>query len=1005
MKILKVFTNNKNQLLHYIIHPKAYTMKLKKLHYVFFLQTLFFIPAIVFSQGTQVTGTVTDSSGAPIAKASVLVKNTTSGTQTSANGTFSINVPQNATTLVISSVGYQTQEVPIGNGNVTVSLESNISSLTNIVVSIGYGTLNKKEVSSAITHLSAKDLTKVASNSPLMSIQGKVAGLSVTNTAAADPNSTPSIQLRGVSSRDAGLGPLYVINGIPGGNLDNINQNDIESIDVLKGGAASAIYGTRGSNGVIVITTKKGTSKAQTFYEGYTSFDYPTNQLKVLSKEEFMKDKRGIDYGGNTNWMTAVSRSPAISQKHTLQFSGGSSNTNYLASLDYRNAKGIDLRSSKEEYGGRVSLNHNSSDNLYTITLNVAPRYSKTNLADYSGYNYALTLNPTLSPYDTAGKYAYITTGFFANNPIEAAKTVLNKQEIKELDMSGSFKLNILKNLNSTVTLGEVHNEYRGLFFIPSTNTTVINGTGRNRGSQSLDENDQKSFEWTGNYSLNVQRHSFKLLAGYSYQLFTSSGFNASNEDFPSDVLTFNNLGTGIWNTQEGINGVGSYKNSSKLIAFFGRLNYDFDQKYYLSASLRREGSSKFGINNKWGYFPAASVAWRIDQENFLHNITWLSGLKLRADYGETGNQDFGNYLSLDTYSGYGYYLFNGETYQVWGPSQNTNYNLRWEKAINFNVGLDFELLKNKITGSLNYYIRTNKDLLGYYSVPNPPNIQGTTYANVGTMKNSGLEIQLTADVLRGKNFTYDVSFAGATNNNKFVSFSNDLFKGQTYIDVVGMPAPGSPGNIQRLQEQKRIGSFYTLKSAGYDAFGRLLVYNKGGKIIPANSATNDDKQFTGNGLPKFTASLGNTFRYKNWDLSIFLRGAFGYDIFNTYAFYLGTPAAQADANVLESAYDGSKYSKLTNAATYSSLSDYFLEPGDFVKIDNVLLGYTKHFSSKYINSLRIYASARNLYTFTKYTGGDPDLTQVNGLYPGVNNSLSYYPSTIQLLAGIQLNF
>ena len=980
----------------------------KRISRILLIGILYFYALHGFAQETQklVTGTVTDSTGAPVANASVLVKGTTTGTQTAADGAFSLNVPSGATTLIISSIGFENQEVSIGNGPVTVTLKTSNESLANVtVVSVGYGTLNKREVSSAITHLSANDLTKVASNSPLMSIQGKVAGLSVTNTAAADPNSTPSIQLRGVSSRNAGLGPLYVIYGIPGGNIDNINQNDIESIDVLKGGAASAIYGTRGSNGVIVITTKKGTSEPHTFYEGYAAFDYATNKLHVLSREDFLANKRGIDYGGNTDWMSAVSRDPAFSQKHTLQFSGGSSRTNYFASVDYRKAQGIDLRAAKEEYGGRVNLNHTSANNLYTVTLNVAPRYAKTNVADYSGFNYALSLNPTLSPYDSAGKYAYITTGFFANNPIEAAKTVLSQQEIKELDVSGSFKLNILKNLSTTATVGEVHSAFRNLFFIPSTNTTVVFGNGRNRASQSLDENDQKSFEWIGNYSLDVQKHSFKLLGGYSYQLFTSSGFNASNEDLPSDVLTYNNIGTGLWNVEEGINGVGSYKNSSKLVAFFGRLNYDFDQKYYLSASLRREGSSKFGINDKWGYFPAASVAWRIDQENFLHNISWLNSLKLRADYGVTGNQDFGNYLSLDTYSGYGYYVFNGVTYQVWGPSQNTNYDLRWEKAINFNVGVDFELLKSRITGSLNYYIRTNEDLLGDYPVPNPPNIQGTTYLNVGTMKNSGLEIQMDASAVKSRNFSYDISFAGATNHNNFISFSNKIYQGGKYQDVVGMPAPGSPGTIQRLQEQKRIGSFYMLKSAGYDTFGRLLVYDSEGKIIPANSATNDDKQFTGNGLPKFTASMGNTFRYKNWDLGIFLRGAFGYDLFNTYAFYLGTPAAQADANVLTSAYDGGKYSKLTNAATYSSLSDYFLEPGDFVKIDNVMLGYTKSFASKYIRSVRVYASSRNLYTFTKYTGGDPDLIQVNGLYPGVNASLSYYPSTIQVLFGLQVNF
>ena len=354
-------------------------MKNRPLFFAIIL-SLLFVSMTAYGQDRRITGKVTDSTGAPVVNASVVVKGGRNGTQTSSDGTFALSVSPNATTLVVSSVNFETQEVPIGNGIINVTLESSSSALANVtVVAVGYGTLNKKEVSSAITHLTASDLTKVASNSPLMSIQGKVAGLSVTNTAAADPNSTPSIQLRGVSSRNAGLGPLYVINGVPGGNIDNINQNDIESIDVLKGGAASAIYGTRGSNGVIVITTKKGTSEPHTFYEGYTSFDYATNKLQVLSKEDFLANKRGIDYGGSTNWMDVVSRSPAFSQKHTLQFSGGSSKTNYFASVDYRKAEGIDLRASKEEYGGRVNLNHTSANNLYTVTLNMAPRYAKTN--------------------------------------------------------------------------------------------------------------------------------------------------------------------------------------------------------------------------------------------------------------------------------------------------------------------------------------------------------------------------------------------------------------------------------------------------------------------------------------------------------------------------------------------------------------------------------------------------------------------------------------------------
>nr|WP_293841559.1 SusC/RagA family TonB-linked outer membrane protein [uncultured Arsenicibacter sp.] len=953
-----------------------------------------------------VTGVVTDEKGEKLPGVSVVLKGLTRGAVTDETGTYRLSIPDGPQTLVFSFVGFVSKEVAVTNqSTVSVQLVTDVKSINEVVV-VGYGSLNRKEVTSAVTHLSSADLLRVASNSPLMAIQGKVAGLSVTNTAAGDPNSTPSIQLRGVSSRSAGLGPLFVINGVPGGNLDNINQNEIESIDVLKGGAASAIYGTRGSNGVIVITTKKGGSDSRIFYDGYGAFDYIANKLSVLSKDEFLANKRGVDLGGNTDWMKVVSRNPTFSQKHTLQFSGGSGKTNYFSSVDYRNANGVDLRSAKEEYGGRVNINHTSANNLYNITFSAAPRYTKTSLADYSGFNYALTLNPTQSLYDQSGKYAYITSGFFANNPVERAKLVKSGQEVKYLDINGSFKLNLLENLSTMITIGEVSSSFRNQNFTPSTLTTVVNGSKRNTASQSLDENDQKSFEWTGNYFLDVQKHSLKLLGGYSYQYFKSSGFNAANENFPSDVLTYNNLGTGLWNLQQGVNNVGSYRNNSKLAAFFGRVNYDFDQKYYLSASLRREGSSKFGYDNKWGNFPAASVGWRVTQEKFASAFPWLNELKLRADYGVTGNQDFGNYLSLDTYSGYGYYLYNGTSYQVWGPSQNTNYNLRWEKAINFNIGLDFDILKNsRLSGSLNYYIRTNKDLLGSYAVPNPPNIQGSTFANVGTMKNSGLEIQLNAAVVAKNNFSYNITFAGATNDNKFVSFSNEAFKGQKFVDVVGMPAPGSPGNAQRLQEGTRIGSFYMLRSAGVDESGNLLVYNKAGDVIVANKASNDDKQFVGNGLPKFTAGLTNSLHYKKWDLTVFLRGTFGYKIFNTYAFYLGTPATQQNANTLSSAYDGGKYAKLKSPATYSSLSDYFLEPGSFVKIDNINLSYTQPVTSKFMRSVRIYASTRNLKTFTKYTGGDPDLVQVNGLYPGINSSLSYFPSTTQYLLGLQVTF
>lgn len=997
------------------------TRRILRLLSCFALTAVLAVPAI--AQDRVIEGKVIDSTTTtPIPGVTVRIAGTKTGTTTDANGSFKLPLTATARALVFSSIDYTSRTVAIGDQtSLSIKLAQSSRELNAVeVVSVGYGTLNRREVSSAITHVSASELKAVGGNNPLMSLQGKVAGLSITNTSTADPNSSPNIQLRGVSSRTAGLGPLYVVNGVPGGNIDNINQNDIESIDVLKGGAASAIYGTRGSNGVIIITTKKGTGDSRMVYNGYVSFDQLTKAPDVLSADEFRKFRvnatpspRGEDYKGNTDWMKAVTRSPTYGQKHTLQLSGGTATDNYFASADYRNANGIDLRAYKKEYGARININHTSKENVYTASLNIAPRYMHTSNADQGNFNNAITLNPTLPIYDSTGGYRFINTGFFSNNPVENARLIKSEAEIKELDMSGSLKVNILKDLSSTITISNIKSSYKNLYFTPSTLTTIVNDnriTKTNYASQEQQDNDQKNIEWMFNYALNIKRNHFKLLGGYSYSYFNYQQFSANNYDFPFDTFLWNNLGSGTWNGGDKGNGQGatsSTQNDSRLAAFFGRVNYDFDNKYIFTASIRREGSSKFGANNKWGSFPALSAAWRISEEGFMKDkFSWLNDLKLRADYGITGNQDFESYRSLLLYGGYGYYPFNGITYQVYGPSQNINPSLGWEKAINFNVGLDFELFNSRLSGSLNYYVRTNEDLLGNYKVPLPPNPQPETFTNVGTMKNTGLELQLSAAVVQGEAFNYNISLTAALNNNKFVSFSNKLYQGNPFQDVAGLPSPGTPGEIQRLQEGHRIGDFYMYKSAGVSKEGILQVYKKDGTIVNGNLANNDDKQFVGNGLPKFSGSFGNSLRYKNWDLNVFFRGNFGYKIFNMQAFYIGTPATQSDANTLRSAYDSkSKYSKLTDPATTALASDYFLESGSFVKIDNVTLGYGRSINSKYIRAFRVYAAASNLYTFTGFNGGDPDLYPINGLTPGVQGNLNFYPATIQVLAGLQVTF
>lgn len=961
----------------------------------------------------EISGEIRNEKGEPVPYVSILVKGAATGSKADSNGVFRIRVPDNVTTLVFSHIGYETQEVNIsGREHLVLTLVQSAKALSDVtIVNVGYGTLNRDEVSSAIVHVDAKDLLTGSNNSVLMAINGKVAGLTVDNTSAADPNSTPTLQLRGVSSINAGLAPLFVVDGIAGANIDNINQNDIASVDVLKGGAASAIYGTRGSNGVVLITTKRGaTQEPHTLYDVFVATDHMNNAPKLLSAGQYLADSVGPNAGGSTDWLKALTRN-AVSYKHTLQVSGGSSRTNYLVSADFANAQGVDLRSSKQQYGADVNLHHTTASNLFAFDFKVAPRYANTNTSNAGEFNQALVLNPTEPIKDTSGQYTFIPNGGIGLfNPVEDAREVIAQQMIKELDISGAAQLNILRNLNTRLSFSETSFSMKSMNFTPSTVTYVMpvnGGNGLNSASQSQEDNDTKNMEWIGNYWADWRKHSLKLLAGYSYVVDNQQGFGASNEGFPFDAYTWNNLGSGTYDLT-GTTPVSSYQNEDKLIAFFGRLNYDYDKRYFLMGSLRHEGSSRFGNGRQWGNFPGVSAAWLITNEKFMRmHPWWLNTLKLRADYGVTGNQNFADYQALETYTSYDYTLYNGQVYYGLGPASNANPYLQWETARSFNLGVDFDLFNRRVSGSVNYYATTNKNLLGYYNVPVPPNLQTQTYLNVGSMKNSGLELQLNVTPVRTRDFAYNIGITGAYLSNKLVTLSNALYNGGTFIDGPGFAAPGSPGPVQRDQQGQRIGNFYTLHAVGVNSSGQLMVYSPTLKsIVTADQASTADRQIEGNGLAKFTASLNQLFKYKDFDLSIFLRGAFGYKLFNTQAFYLGQPGRKgAGFNLLSSAYGGDKYSKITDSKTAYVLSDYFLEPGGFTKIDNINVGYTKQIRFKYIRSIRVYATGRNLYTFTKFKGGDPSLVPQAGLWPGATNSLSYYPATRQLLFGAQINF
>lgn len=972
------------------------------------------LPLCLFAQQITVQGVVKDKAGEAVIGASVVEKNTTNGVITDLNGNFSLSA-STGSVIVISYVGYKTRQIPVKNQEkIQVVLEEDAEMLDQVVV-IGYGTMDKKELTSAISHISEKDFLSVSALDPAMMIQGKVPGVSITNTGAGDPNNQASIQIRGVSSRSAGLGPLIVIDGVPGGNITNLNPNDIASFDILKDGAASAIYGTRGSNGVVLITTKKAKKDGATYtsYSGTFSFDVMKKELDMLDAQQY-RDLRsessvGYDLGGNEDWLDAVSRT-GFSMQHTLTLSGGNERSSYRVSADYRDANGIDLRSSREEYGARASVSHTTAGGLFTFTANVAPRIAYRNQAAWDVFRNAIEVNPTTPLMDPENPTMYYnfrgqSAGY---NPVELMKLEKDKGETKLLDWDATAKLNLLpllfksekvdQLLNTQITFADHQYDNYNSWFRPSTSTIAINSGREGEATRSYSKERQQILEWLTNYQAGFNGHNLKAMFGYSHQYSQYSGINLENKDFPNDGLGADNMGAGEYAKDEGQLGMGSYKNDAKLIAFFGRVSYDYQGKYLFTASLRHEGSSRFGINQKWGNFPAFSMGWRISEESFMKNVKWINDLKIRGDFGITGNQNFDSYKSLNTMSGFGYYYYNGKYFQVWGPSKNVNSDLKWEKGKNWNIGLDFAIFNNRVSGSLNYYNRRQQDLLGDYNVSVPPYLFSTTFVNVGTMKNSGFELDVTWNAVQTRDFDYSLNVVGATIENKFVDFSNSQYVGQDYYDVCGTQDPYPFHYLQRIEKGKRLGNFYMLKYAGINENGEWIVYDKEGDLIKADAATDADRQVVGNGLPRFTGSMTHNFRYKNLDLTVFFRGAFGFDIFNVHDFYYGTKSFVG--NVMEKAYG--KNDKIT---TNPAVTDYFLEKGDYLKLDMLTLGYTLNTGYKYLSKVRLYGTARNLFTITKFSGVDPSTYQVNGLEPGATGSRTYYPSTRQFILGVQLDF
>lgn len=955
--------------------------------------------AIAAQQTKKITGTVVDSKGEPVIGANVVIKGTATGNITDRNGAFALDqVPENAV-LQISYIGYQSLEIPVRNkSQFAVTLHEDSEALDEVVV-VGYGSTVKKDLTTAVTSVKSKDFLQGASNSPLQMIDGKVAGLTVSNTAAADPNASPSIQVRGASSLKAGNGPLIVIDGMPGGDLRNLAQQDIESITVLKDGSAAAIYGSRGANGVILVQTKQGKSgRVSIAYDGYVEHDFVAARPDILSPEEFVANNIGKDYGSRTVWYDELLNKKNVGHNHSIALSGGSETTLFRISANFRQKEGLDIATDRKEYGLRANFKQITLEGLLEVGGNISYRYADEDYTDYGSFKQAVELNPTYSIEEMDA----FRNNFDSYNPIYNLTRRENGATQEYITTDFNVKLNILKNLNTEIKLGRqgTNKKQREYYFKDHRESINNNRNGRAR------LEDQKwvdyTLEWLGNYTLDIDRHHLKMMGGYSYQEFNWEKFNAENMNFPTDAFLYNNLDAGDYNKADGRLGMGSEKNQEKTIAFLGRVNYDFDNTFLFTGSIRYEGNTKFGTDHKWGAFPAASAAWRISRLSFFEDSPTVDDLKLRFSYGETGRSGFDKYISLAKYSGYGWMPNSeGKWVQVYGPGNNPNRDLSWERQISYNVGIDYTLFRSRLSGSLDVFVRKGKDVIGEYQVPVPPYLHEKIITNVGTTHSKGFELQVNWDAVQTKHFSCSTNLTVAYTKSKLDSFSNDKYE-LGYMEGDGLPSPGNPGPCQRLQDGVEIGSFYGYRYAGVDDDGNILVYKngqKGGETVRGRDAGELDRTYLGNGSPKWELAWGNTFTYKGFDLSLYFRGRFDYQILNQYQMYYGLQGVTG-INKLKSAYAENAHIKGEKI-----MCDYFLENGNYLKLDNITIGWSPTLHTKWISGLRIYGTLKNVFTLTKYSGGmDPASVDVTGLWAG-RGTMDLYPTARNLTFGIQLNY
>ena len=1000
----------------------------KAMFFVFFL-----LCSTVMLAQNKVSGTVLDATGEPLIGVSVLEAGTNNGVVTDYDGNFAITVKQNAR-LTFSYVGYTTQTLPARNG-MKVTLEEDNKVLNEVVV-VGYGTMRRKDVTSSITTVKSEDLNKGVFSDPASMLQGKVAGLTVTTNG--DPTGGGTITLRGASSlRSGAMSPYYVIDGIPGVDISMVAPDDIESIDVLRDASATAIYGSKAANGVIIITTKSGKEgKTNVTYNGYAAFDKISKTLDMASASQLRAS--GLigaeqDGGADTDWQKEVLRT-GFSHNHNVSISGGNAKTKYMGSLNYMNRQGVIKGTDMNRMNARMLLTTSVLKDRLDLSVGINAMQGKYNgvprgnngTSVLDAMNYYSPTNPVRNA-DGTWYESYVGSQNY--NPMSLIYEDNNQNEWRRIQYIAKASLKIIDGLmwHANYSYDSGQNTYSWY----QTQQTQMDKGYDGRAHRDTYMRHNHTFETYGNYDVTINKvHKLGLMAGYSWEE------RVDNDGFGVTVNNFYNDDTWFWNLRYandikgGITDVtGSSKTKVRNISFYGRLNYSFNSRYMLQATVRRDGSSVFGADHKWGTFPSVSAAWNITEESFMKNQNLFDQLKLRVGYGVSGNaMGFGAYDAIVTYGlsskSFEYVQPDGTTQTMYGITANNNANpdLKWERTAMLNIGLDYAFLGGRINGSIEYYNKKTSDLIWNYAVSTNIYPVDWIMANVGNITNRGIEFTINATPVKTKDFEWQTTVNLSHNKNTVDKLSNSTYS----VDYVDWSDPdiggiSSNGNTQRIMEGEPLGTFWTYKHAGYDANGNsvFLVYDLDSHKDAEGNVQADtyqdangnwvtssplwgDKTNCGNAQPKLVYGWNNTLNYKNWSLTAFFQGVLGNKILNaTKAHYSFQGHVAGGKNVLAEVVNDKKWQADANAHIPS---DKYIENGSYLRLSTLTLGYTFTNLADWAKSVQLYATCNNVFTITKYSGIDPEVN-LGGLDPGIDYRQSNYPHTRTFIIGAKINF